>query len=69
MMQFLKILWEDESGATAIEYGLIVGIMAALLVTVLTSFSENLTDLFEAITDKLGEVTDDIKNPSGDSST
>jgi pilus assembly protein Flp/PilA len=64
MKQFLKKLWQDESGATAIEYGLIVGIMAALLITVLGGFSENLKELFEAISDKLDKVTDDIKNPT-----
>lgn len=62
MKQVLLSLWNDESGATAIEYGLIAGIMAALLVTVLGGFSEKLDLLFTAITDKLEKVTDTINN-------
>ncbi len=60
MKRFLKTFWEDESGATAIEYGLIVGIMSALLVSVLTMFRQDLTALFEAISEKLQSVTDEI---------
>ena len=62
MKQIIRQLWEDESGATAIEYGLIVGIMAAVLVTVLGGFGDKLEGLFDAISDKLENVTDDIKN-------
>ncbi|MCD4719815.1 MAG: Flp family type IVb pilin [Desulfobacula sp.] len=57
MKQFLKSLWQDESGATAIEYSLIAGIMAAVIVTGLTAFSEKLSDLFTALADKLESVT------------
>ena len=60
VVNILKRLWDDESGATAIEYGLIAGIMAALLVTVLGAFSDKLTGLFTAITDKLDQVTENI---------
>ena len=66
MKPFLKKLWQDESGATAIEYGLIVGIMAALLITVLGGFSDHLKSLFTAISEQLESVTEDIKNPSTD---
>ena len=64
MKRLLKKLWKDESGATAIEYGLIAGIMAALLVTVLGGFSEKLGLLFDAISDQLEETTEKIKNPT-----
>ncbi len=60
MIRIIKELWNDESGVTAIEYGLIAGMMAAALVVALGLFSEQLKTLFSAITDKLGEVTDDI---------
>lgn len=60
MINALKDLWEDESGATAIEYGLIVGIMAALLVAVLGMFGDSLKGLFTAITDMLGDATDQV---------
>ena len=61
MKNFLKQFWQDESGATAIEYGLIVGIMAAVLITVLGAFSDQLSELFDAITEKLKSMTESIK--------
>lgn len=64
MKRLVKRLWEDESGATAIEYGLIAGIMAALLVTALGGFSEKLSGLFDAISEKLNDTTETIKNSS-----
>lgn len=61
---FFKAIWKDKSGATAIEYGLIVGIMAALLIAALGTYSDNLEDLFKAITDQLSSLTDQINNPT-----
>ncbi len=58
----IKTLWRDESGVTAIEYGLIAGLMAAVLVVVLGVFSDKLKDLFDAISGKLEETTDNINN-------
>ena len=58
--RFLSFL-KDESGATAVEYGLIAGVMAALLVAVLGLFGDKLNDLFEAIADKLGDAAEDVK--------
>lgn len=64
MRSIIKDLWEDESGATAIEYALIVGIMAALLVAALGMFGDKLKELFAAIADMLGEATDQVKQSS-----
>ena len=62
MKKKLIALYKDESGATAVEYGLIAGVMAAILVTVLGLFGDNLKELFEAIADKIGDAADDVKN-------
>ncbi|MGD8387572.1 MAG: Flp family type IVb pilin [Desulfobacteraceae bacterium] len=64
MKHLLKRLWQDESGATAIEYGLIVGIMAALLVAVLGMFGDKLKGLFAAIADMLGDATEQVSETS-----
>jgi pilus assembly protein Flp/PilA len=64
MMYQLRRLLKDESGATAIEYGLIVGIMAALLVAVLGMFGDKLKELFVAISDMLGDATDQVTQSS-----
>lgn len=57
-------LWRDESGVTAVEYGLIAGLVAALLVAVVGIFGEQLEALFRAIADKLGDAANDIQNPN-----
>ncbi len=64
MENIIRELWQDESGATAIEYGLIVGIMAALLVSVLGLFGEQLKALFMAIGEKLADATDQVNPPT-----
>ena len=61
MINRLKAFWNDESGVTAVEYGLIAGVMAALLVTVLGLFGDNLQDLFSAIAEKLTDAANDVK--------
>jgi pilus assembly protein Flp/PilA len=40
---------KDESGATAIEYSLIAALMAAAIITALTSFGGNLSTAFTNI--------------------
>lgn len=47
--RFLK----DESGATAIEYGLIAALIAVAVITALTTLGTNLTSTFEAVSSKL----------------
>ena len=45
MTRFVK----DESGATAIEYGLIAALIAVVLITVLTSLGNNLNVTFDKV--------------------
>jgi pilus assembly protein Flp/PilA len=61
MKRFLKSLWQDESGVAAVEYALIAGLMAALIVLVVGLFGDSLKDLFNALSDKLGEQADNIR--------
>lgn len=53
LIQFLK----DEEGATAIEYGLIAGLIAVAIIVALTAIGTDLTALFEKISDELERVT------------
>ncbi len=39
----------DESGATAVEYALIAGLIAAVLITALTDTGTNVRTLFETV--------------------
>ncbi len=60
MFGLLKSLWKNDSGVTAVEYGLIAGLMAALLVAVMGLFGEQLKRLFTAISDQLGDAADQV---------
>lgn len=65
MLRMIKELWRDESGATAIEYALIAGLMAAALIVAISAFSDQLKDLFDALTNKLEDATDTIGQSGG----
>ncbi|MFY9686591.1 MAG: Flp family type IVb pilin [Pseudolabrys sp.] len=49
IFSFLK----DESGATAIEYGLIAAGISVVIITAVNSVGSNLKDTFGTISDKL----------------
>jgi pilus assembly protein Flp/PilA len=57
MTKFFKAFAQDESGATAIEYGLIAALIAVALITVLGTMSSSLNGTFTAISDKLSAAT------------
>lgn len=48
-MTFLKNFLNDESGATAIEYGLIAAGIAVVIILAVQTVGTNLTTTFEAI--------------------
>ena len=51
MTKFVSRFLKDESGATAIEYGLIAALIAVVLISVLTTVGGNLTARFQEIAD------------------
>ena len=53
MLNLLKRIWEDESAATAIEYGLIAALIAVAAVNVMTTVGKNLSTTFSTIATKL----------------
>jgi len=53
MNNFLSRFVRDESGATAIEYGLIAALIAVAAVTVLGTVGTNLTATFSTVATKL----------------
>ncbi|MDE2202869.1 MAG: Flp family type IVb pilin [Burkholderiaceae bacterium] len=46
----------DEQGATAIEYGLLAGLIAAAIVVAVTSVGSSLSGLFNSIAATLGKL-------------
>jgi pilus assembly protein Flp/PilA len=61
MIQFLTILLnarrDEEKGATAVEYGLMVALIAVAIITVVATLGDNLSELF-------GNVGTEIKSNS-----
>jgi pilus assembly protein Flp/PilA len=49
----LKQFLNDESGATAIEYGLIAGLIAVVIITAVTSIGTSLNAKFTTISNSL----------------
>jgi pilus assembly protein Flp/PilA len=49
MSSFLKSFMADESGATAIEYGLIVALISVAIVAALTAVGGQLNTLFNTV--------------------
>jgi len=53
MSKFVTRFLKDESGATAIEYGLIAALIAAVLIGSLTTIGKNLDGTFANIGEKV----------------
>lgn len=52
----LKNLLKDESGATAIEYGLIAALVSVAAITALTQMGSSLSTMFGTVSTKLQEA-------------
>ena len=56
-VSFGKSLWKDDSGATAIEYGLLAALIAVVIIGVVASLGSTLQDTF-------AKVDSQIQNPT-----
>lgn len=56
IVSHLKLLSRDEEGASAVEYGLILGLIAVAIVTVLLLMRGDLVDLFDGAQKGLAEA-------------
>ncbi|WLR96903.1 Flp family type IVb pilin [Shinella sumterensis] len=56
MTKIFARLMKDESGATAIEYGLIAALISVALIAGATSLGGTLNDTFNALSDKMDEA-------------
>jgi len=51
--RFIKSLKKNEDGATAIEYGLIAGLVAIIIITGLTLLGTDLSNMFNTVANSL----------------
>ena len=54
MAKFLKLIKNDDKGATAIEYGLIAALIAVAIITAVTSVGTQLSGTFTTVATNLG---------------
>jgi pilus assembly protein Flp/PilA len=54
MKKFIAQFAKDESGATAIEYGLIAALIAVVIITAVTTLGQNISTQFTKIATAIG---------------
>lgn len=64
-MKIFKDLLKDESGATAIEYGLIAALVSVAIIGILGTLGDNLTTTFTTVSDGLGVAADEAEAAAG----
>ncbi|MBO8126932.1 MAG: Flp family type IVb pilin [Firmicutes bacterium] len=56
MLRSIKGLWRDEEGQGLVEYGLIIALVAIVVITVLTTMGDKLTNTFTKISNELPDA-------------
>jgi pilus assembly protein Flp/PilA len=56
MIQKIKNFFNDEEGATAVEYGLMVALIAAVIVLAVTTLGSNVNTTFETVGTAIGNA-------------
>lgn len=59
MKQLLKQFWQEESGATLVEYAIIVALIAVATITVIGTLQGSINDVFSEISGELNDAIDD----------
>ena len=64
-MKFFQSMLRDESGATAIEYGLIAALVAVAAIAAMTFLGGELTNLFNGVGNELSDATTGLDTAPG----
>jgi pilus assembly protein Flp/PilA len=46
--------WHDETGASAVEYGLLVALIAAVIIGAVTILGQNISSMFTSVSSGIG---------------
>ena len=57
MQNFVTRFMNDESGATAIEYGLIAALISVGIITAATSLGDNISNKFQTVSTAVGNAS------------
>jgi len=52
-MKWLRHLCKEESGASAVEYGLLIALIAVVIITAVTTLGQNMSGKFQSMATKL----------------
>lgn len=55
-MNALRNFVKDESGASAVEYGLLVALIAVVIIGAVTALGQSVSGVFTTVSGKIGEV-------------
>ncbi|QZP07289.1 Flp family type IVb pilin [Caenibius sp. WL] len=64
-MKFFQSVLRDESGATAIEYGLIAALVAVAAIAAMSFLGGELTNLFNGVGNELSDATTNLDTSAG----
>ena len=64
MTRFVKQLMNDESGATAIEYGLIAALVSVAAISALSAMGSSLKAIFTVVSTNLGDAAQSATTPA-----
>jgi len=53
MIKAVKKLWKEEEGASAVEYALLVALIAVVIIVAITTLGENISEKFEDVASSL----------------
>ena len=65
-MTLIRSFLKDESGATAIEYGLIAALIAVAVIGALGALGQNAATNFQQVADAMAVVAEDTEDPPAD---
>jgi pilus assembly protein Flp/PilA len=57
MVTAMKRFWNDESGATAVEYGLMVALIAVVIIVSVALLGTNLNTKFDTVANSVGAAS------------
>ena len=53
-MEAIRNFWKDESGSTAVEYGLLIALIACVVISTVTSLGTDLKNKFNTVATSIG---------------
>ena len=56
MRSFLQAFWSEEEGATAVEYGIMVAAIAAVIITIVINVGTKTNSAFNKVDTEMGKI-------------